>query len=127
MPKNAACIKYLLWIGMVVFLLWFLAFAIAPERLLPALGLSENHGFIPRLYGIFQLSWAMLFFFALKDVEKNIAIINGAIITGALMVIFLVAYHVVKIKTGWFLLASAAVLLIYTALLYICKPKATRP
>ena len=127
MPKNAACIKFLLWIGVVVFLLWFLAFAIAPERLLPALGLSENHGFIPRLYGIFQLSWALLFFFALKDVEKNIAIINDAIITGALMVIFLVVYHIAKVKTGWFLLASAAVLLIYTALLSICKPKAARP
>jgi hypothetical protein len=127
MQKNAACIRLLLWVGIALFLLWFLAFSIAPERLLPALGLSENHGFIPRLYGIFQLSWAILFFFALKDVEKNIAIINGAIITGALTVIFLVAYHIAKTKTGWFLLASAAVLLIYTALLYICKPKATRP
>ncbi len=127
MPKNAACIKLLLWIGVVVFLLWFLAFAIAPERVLPALGLHENHGFIPRLYGIFQLSWALLFFFALKDVEKNIAIINSAIFTGALTVIFLVVYHIAKVKTGWFLPASAAVLLIYTALLYMCKPKAARP
>lgn len=70
MPKNPVCIKVLLWIGVALFLLCFLASTIAPERILPALGFSEHHGVITRLYGIFQLSWAFLFFFALKDVEK---------------------------------------------------------
>jgi hypothetical protein len=123
MQKNLACIKLLLWIGIVLFLLWFLIFSIAPERTLPALGFFENQRFILRLYGIFQLSWAILFFFALKDVKKNMAIINSAIITGALVIIYIVAYHFVKIKTGWFLLLSAAILLVYAVLLFICKPK----
>jgi hypothetical protein len=35
MPKNQICIKVPLWIGMALFLLWFLAFSIAPERLFP--------------------------------------------------------------------------------------------
>jgi inner membrane protein involved in colicin E2 resistance len=121
MQENPVFIKVLLWIGIVLFLLWFLAFSIAPERTLPALGLSEHHGFIPRLYGIFQLSWAILFFFALKDIEKNMAIINGALITGALVIIFLVVYSI--IKSGWYLLLGAALLLVYTVLLFLCKPK----
>jgi len=124
MQENPVFIKVLLWIGIVLFLLWFLAFSIAPERTLPALGLSEHHGFIPRLYGIFQLSWAILFFFALKDIEKNMAIINGALITGALVIIFLVVYSI--IKSGWYLLLGAALLLVYTVLLFLCKPKPAR-
>jgi hypothetical protein len=127
MPKNEVCLKVLLWIGVVLFLLWFLAFSIAPERLLPALGLAEDHGFIPRLYGLFQLSWAVLFFFALKDIEKNLAIINSAIIMGALAVVFLVVYQFAKVRAGWFLLSAAALLLIYTVLLFLCKPKPARP
>jgi hypothetical protein len=127
MLKKQICIKVLLWIGMALFLLWFLAFSIAPERLLPALGLAENHGFIPRLYGIFQLSWAILFFFALKDIQKNLAIINAAIITGALVVVFLVVYQFVGVKSGWYLLLGAALLLSYTVLLFLCKPKPAGP
>jgi inner membrane protein involved in colicin E2 resistance len=125
MQENPVFIKVLLWIGIVLFLLWFLAFSIAPERTLPALGLSEHHGFIPRLYGIFQLSWAILFFFALKDIEKNMAIINGALITGALVIIFLVVCSI--IKSGWYLLLGAALLLVYTVLLFLCKPRPARP
>jgi hypothetical protein len=67
MLKNPVCIKVLLWIGMALFLLCFIGSTLAPEHVLPALGLSEYDGFIIRLYGIFQLSWALLFFFALKD------------------------------------------------------------
>jgi hypothetical protein len=127
MQENPVFIKVLLWIGIVLFLLWFLAFSIAPERTLPALGLSEHHGFIPRLYGIFQLSWAILFFFALKDIEKNMAIINGALITGALVVVFFVVYHFTVIKSGGYLLFNAALLLVYTVLLFLCKPRPARP
>jgi len=127
MPKNPVCIKVLLWIGVALFLLWFLGSTIVPERILPALGFSEHNGFITRMYGIFQLSWAILFFFALKDVEKNLAIINTAIITGAVVVVFFVVYQFAVIKSGWYLLLNAALLLVYTVLLFLCKPRPARP
>jgi len=126
MPKNPVCIKVLLWIGVAMFLLLFLASTIAPEQTLPALGLSEPQGFIIRLYGIFQLSWAFLFFFALKDVEKNLAIINSAIITGVLVVVFFVVYQFAVIKSGGYLLLNAALLLVYAVLLFLCKPRPAR-
>lgn len=122
MPKNPVCIKVLLWIGMAMFLLCFLASTIAPEHILPALGFSEHAGFLIRLYGIFQLSWAVLFFFALKDVQRNLAIINSAIITGAAVVVFFVVYQFAAIKPGWYLLINAAFVLVYTILLWLCKP-----
>ena len=127
MPKNPVCIKVLLWIGVALFLLWFLGSTIVPERILPALGFSEHNGFITRMYGIFQLSWAILFFFALKDVEKNLAIINTAIITGAVVVVFFVVYQFAVIKSGWYLLLNAALLTVYTVLLFLCKPRPVRP
>ena len=125
--KNPVCIKILLWIGVALFLLCFLGSTIAPEHVLPSLGFSEYHDFVTRLYGIFQLSWAILFFFAVKDVEKNLAIINSAIITGAAVVVFFVVYQFAIIKSGWHLLLNAAFLLLYTVLLFLCKPKSTRP
>jgi hypothetical protein len=127
MPKKQVCIKVLLWIGVAMFILLFLASTIAPERTLPILGLSEPQGFIVRLYGIFQLSWALLFFFALKDVEKNLAIINSAIITGVLVVVFFVVYQFAVIKSSWYLLLNASLLLFYTVLLFLCKPRSARP
>lgn len=127
MPKKGACIKVLLWIGLVSFLLCFLGSTIAPERVLPAIGLSEPQGFIIRLYGIFQLSWAILFFFALKDVEKNLAIINAGIITGALVALFFVVCQFAAIKSGWGLLINAAFVLVYAVLLFLCKPRPARP
>jgi len=127
MPKNPVCIKVLLWIGVAMFLLLFLASTIAPEQTLPALGFPRQPWFITRLYGIFQLSWAILFFFALKDVEKNLAIIETAIITGAVVVVFFVAYQLAVIKSGWYLLLNAALLLFYTVLLFLCKPRPARP
>lgn len=127
MPENPVCMKVLLWIGVALFLLCFLGSTIAPEFILPVLGFSEYNGLIIRLYGIFQLSWAFLFFFALKDVEKNLAIINSAIITGALVVVFFVVYQFAVIKSGGYLLLNAAFLLFYTTLLFLCKPRPARP
>jgi hypothetical protein len=127
MPKKPACIRVLLWLGAVLFVLCFLGSTIAPERVLPAVGLSEPQGFIIRLYGIFQLSWAVLLFFALKDVEKNLAIINSGIITGVLVAIFFVVYQLAIIRSGWHLLLNAAFLLFYTLLLFLCKPKPAGP
>jgi hypothetical protein len=127
MPKNPVWIKILLWIGAASFLLCFLGSTIAPERVLPALGLSEPQGFIIRLFGIFQLSWAFLFLFAQKDPEKNMAIINSAIITGAMVVVFFVVCQFTAIKSGWYLLLNAALVLVYTVLLFLCKPRPARP
>ena len=127
MPKNPGCIRILLWVGAVAFLLGFLGSTIAPERVLPAVGLSEPQGFIIRLYGIFQLSWAVLFIFALQDVEKNLAIINGAIITGVLVAAFFVVCQFTAIKSGGGLWLNAGLVLIYTALLFLCKPRPGRP
>jgi hypothetical protein len=127
MRKNPACMKVLLWIGVVMFLLCFLGSTVAPDRVLPALGFSSYNELIIRLYGIFQLSWAMLFFFALKDAEKNLAIINTAIITGALVVVFFVVFQLAVIKSGGYLLFNAALVLIYTAFLFLCKPRPARP
>jgi hypothetical protein len=125
--KNPVCIRVLLWVGVALFLLCFLASTIAPEHILPAIGLSEPQGFIIRLFGIFQLSWALLFFFALKDVEKNLAIINSGIITGAAVVGFFVVYQFAVIKSGGYLLLNAALVLVYSVLLFLCKPKPARP
>jgi uncharacterized membrane protein len=127
MPKNPVCIKVLLWIGAVLFVLCFLASTIAPERALPAVGFSEPRGFIIRLYGIFQLSWALLFFFAQKDPEKNLAIINSAVITGAMVAVFFIIYQIAIIKSGWHLFLNAALVLVYTALVFLCKPRPVRP
>jgi hypothetical protein len=126
MSKNPVCIKVLLCIGIALFLLCFVGSTLVPEHVLPAIGLSKFNGFIIRLYGIFQLSWALLFIFALKDVDKNLAIINSAIITGTLVVVFFVIYQLAVIKSGWFLLINAAFLLSYTVLLLLCKPKPER-
>ncbi len=123
MAKNPDCIKVLLWIGVALFLLCFVGSTLMPERVLPAVGLPEYDGFIIRLYGIFQLSWAFLFFFALKDVEKNLAIISSAIITGALVVVYFVICHFAAIKSGRYFLLNAALLLVYTVLLFLCKPR----
>lgn len=126
MPKNPVCIKVLLWIGITLFLLCFIGSTLVPEHVLPALGFFGLDGFIIRLYGIFQLSWVLLFFFALKDVEKNLAIINSAIITGAMVVVFFVIYQLAVIRSGWHLLINAAFVLSYTVLLFLCKPKSER-
>jgi len=126
MAKNLGCIKLLLWIGIVLFLLWFLIFTFAPQSMLTALGFFETQGFFLRLYGIFPLGWAILFFFALKDIEKNMAIINSGIITGFLVIISVVVFHFVQSATGWFHWVSAAILFVFNLLLLISKPKAAK-
>lgn len=70
---------------MALFLVCFLASTVAPEQTLPALGFSGYDDLTIRLYGIFQLSWALLFYFAQKNPEKNLAIIHSAIVTGSLV------------------------------------------
>lgn len=127
MQKNLGCIKLLLWIGIVLFFLWFLIFCIAPESVLAALTVVETRGYFLRLYGIFPLSWIVLFLFALKDVEKNRAIINAGIITGVFVIISLVVYHFIEGGEGLFHWISAAIMLIYTVLLFIFKPKPAQP
>jgi hypothetical protein len=127
MPRSRVCIKVLLGTGAALFLLCFLGSTIAPEHVLPAVGLSEPQGFIIRLYGIFQLSWAVLFIFALQDIEKNMAIINGAIITGALVALFFVVYKFAAVQSGKYLLVNAALVLVYSGLLFLCKPRPPRP
>jgi hypothetical protein len=127
MAEKLGSIKLLLWIGIVLFLLWFLTFSLAPESVLASLSIMETQGFFLRLYGIFPLGWAVLFLLALKDIRKNIAIINGAIITAAFVVISIVVYHFIEGTTGWFHWLSVVVHLIYNALLFIFKPKETSP
>jgi hypothetical protein len=117
-------IKLLLWIGIILFLLWFLTFCFAPASTLAALGFMETEGFFLMMYGIFPLCWAVLLLFALKDPQKNIAIINSAIITGAMVILAILIYHFVKSTTGWFHWVSVVVLLVYNLLLYMFKPKA---
>jgi len=123
MTKKMGAISLLVWIGVVLFFLWFLTFSLAPEEILTSLGLPETQGFFLRMYGIFPLSWAILFLFALKDIEKHIVVVKGAIITGALVVITILAYHFIETTTGWFHFLSAAVIFVYCLLLFIFKPK----
>ena len=123
MAKKVEAIRLLVWIGVVLFFLWFLTFSLAPEGILASLGLPETQGFFLRMYGIFPLSWAILFLFALKDIEKNIIVIKCAIITGALVVISILAYHFIETTTGWFHFLSAAVIFVYCLVLFIFKPK----
>jgi hypothetical protein len=77
MQKNLACIRLLLGVGISQFLLWFLIFCFSPQKILAAISLPENGGMFLRLYRVLPLAWAILFLFALKDIGKNIAIINA--------------------------------------------------
>lgn len=123
MAKGPGSIKLVLWIGVIVLFLWFLIFCFAPESLLTSLRSNETHGYFLRLYGIFPLSWAILFLLALKNPDKNRAIINGAIIAGFLTVISIVVFHFLEAAAGLFQWVSAGVLFVYTLLLLACMPK----
>lgn len=127
MKPGLRCLRLLLWIGIILFFLWFLLFCFGTEKILTALTLNKANGYFMRLYGIFPLGWIVLFLFALKDIEKNIAIINAGIITGIFTVISLVGYHFVIGEEGWFHWVSAAIMLVYSFLLYICKPGSAKP
>lgn len=124
MATKKGSINLILWIGILLFLLWFLTFCFAPSSLLSKLQFMETQGFFLRLYGIFPLGWLVLFLFAVKDPEKNIAIINGAIITGIFVIISIVAYHFMVGTTGAFHWVSAVILLVYNVILLLAKPKA---
>lgn len=126
MEKKLGGIKLLLWVGIVLFFLWFLIFCFAPEKILAALSMSETKGFFLRVYGIFPLGWAVLFLFALKDIEKNMAIVNGAIITGVLATISVVVYGFIEGAGGWFHWLSAVVLFVFNGLLFVFRPKAAQ-
>jgi hypothetical protein len=115
-----------MWIGIILFLLWFLVFSFAPQKILEALGFPETQGYFLRLYGVFPLGWAILYLFALKDVEKNVAILNSGIITGILVALSIVISHLVTPTGGWFQWVSAAVLFVYSVLIYIYKPRAAK-
>ena len=123
MAKSLGSLRFLLCIGIVLFLLWFLVFAFGSAKLLAALSFNEAPGYMLRLYSIFPLGWAILFLFALKDIEKNIAIVNAGIITGILTVISIVVFHFVCKATGAFHWISAVVMLIFSLLLFMFKPE----
>ena len=124
MAEKPGITKLLLWISIVLFFIWFLIFYLAPAKTLTALTLPETSGLFLRLFGIFPLGWAVLFFFALKDVVKNLAIVNSGIITAALLIIaFLIYNFTVGSIKSWFLWLSIVVLLVLNVLLFIFKPK----
>ena len=125
MAKKYGTLRFLMWVGIIFYVLWFVIFSLAPQSFLTKLSMMETQGFFLRLYGIFPLGWAVVFLFALKDVEKNVAIIYSAVITGLFVIISIVAYHFIESTTGWFHWASAGVLLIYNLLLFMLRPKAT--
>jgi hypothetical protein len=125
MKENLGMLKILVWIGVVLFFLWFLIFSFAPEGILTALEFVEIEGYFLRMFGILPLGWAILFLFALKDVVKNAAIIRCGIITADLMIAANVIYHyAVERIPGWFIWTSVLVLFVYSSLLWIFKPKA---
>ena len=123
MPEKPG-VKLLLWINVGLFFLWFLIFSLAPAKILNALALPETQGLFLRMFGIFPLGWAVLFLFALKDVVKNLAIINSGIITAALLIIAFLIYNFAVASTkSWFLWLSIVVLFVLNLLLFIFKPK----
>ena len=76
------------------------------------------------MFGIFPLGWALLFFLAKKDVVKNLAIIKGAVITAAFLIIAMLIYHfMVESLTGWFIWLSMVVLFVFNLLLWMFRPK----
>jgi len=124
MAKNMGILKILVWIGIVLFFLWFLIFSFAPKSILTALEFVEVEGYFLRMFGILPLSWAILFLFALKDLVKNAAIIRCAIITADSMIIASVIYNfAVERIPSWFVWTSLVILFVYSTLLWIFKPK----
>jgi hypothetical protein len=122
MAKSFGPLRALLWIGVIINLLWFLLFCFGTPKILANLSFSETPNYMLRLYGVFPLSWAILFLFALRDVEKNMAIVKAGIITGFLTAISIVAYSFVFKPTGSFHWASTIILVVYSLLLLFFKP-----
>ncbi|MDI6698808.1 MAG: hypothetical protein QME85_07730 [Candidatus Saccharicenans sp.] len=126
MAKNPACIKVVLWIYIVLLALWFLLFSFAPSKLLEAIGSSETTGFYLRLYGVFPLGWVILLLFALKDPEKNLAILNSAVIVSILTGLSVILVHLGKPGFGLFQWVSIAIMFLFALLIYIYKPKVAK-
>jgi len=125
MAENAGKIKGIMWIGIVLFLLWFLIFTFAPQGMLESLDFFETEGYFLRMFGILPLAWLFLFLLALKDPAKNLAIIYCANLTAATLIIANLIYHfAVASITGWFVWISLAILFIYNVILFMFKPKA---
>lgn len=126
MADELSTIKILLWVGIVLFLLWFIIFTFAPPSILTALEFVEIKGYFLRMFGILPLCWAILFFFAVKDPVKNVAIIRCGIMTADVMIIANVIYHyAVERIASWFNWISILILFVYTTLLFLFKPKTT--
>jgi hypothetical protein len=124
MADKMNVLKILLWIGIVLFFLWFVIFCFAPQSILIALEFVEIEGYFLRMFGILPLCWAILFFFVLKDPVKNAAIIRCGIITADLMILATVIYHyAVERISSWFNWTSILILFAYSSLLWIFKPK----
>ncbi len=120
MKKNLGTIKILLWIVIILSIAWFFICTFY----IPTLELTEGEIFLARQIAIFGLSWAVLFFFAMKDIKKNLAIINGAIIMGAM---FIITWPVYKILMDiWFGWIPFALVFVLTVLLFMVKPKAAQ-
>lgn len=125
MADKTGKIKGFMWIGIVLFFLWFLIFTFAPQGILESLDFFETEGYFLRMFGILPLAWFFLFLFALKDPVKNLAVINCAILTAVALIIANLIYHfAVASITGWFIWLSLAVLFVYSVLLFMLKPKA---
>lgn len=124
MADRLGTIKLLLGVGIVLMLFWFIVFSLAPASILSSLALIETQGFILRMFGIFPLSWVVLYLLASKDPIKNLAIIKGGIITGVFMIAAVLIYaFTVTTQLGWFIWLSTAVLFIFCVLLIMFKPK----
>jgi len=125
MAGKLGTIKLLLGVGIVLMFGWFIVFSLLPASILTSLAFIETEGYFLRMFGIFPLGWAVLFLFARKDPEKNLAIIKGGIITGMFLIIAILIYaFTVTTALGWFHWLSTAVLFVFNLLLFIFKPKA---
>jgi hypothetical protein len=123
MAKSLGSLRVLLWIGVVLMLLWFLIFCFGSAGLLASLSFSEAPSYFLRLYSVFPLSWAILLFLALKDIEKNVAIVNAGIITGILTAVSVLVYGLSFKVTGAFRWISIVILAVYSLLLFFFKPE----
>jgi hypothetical protein len=124
MAEKLGMTKLFLGIALVLHIVWFLIFYLAPVKILEALALPETQGLFLRLFGIFPLSWAVLIFFALKDVVKNRAIIDSGVISAALLIIAFLVYHfTVQAVKSWFFWLSIVVLFVLYLLIFAFRPK----
>jgi hypothetical protein len=122
MAKSLGSLRSLLWIGVVLMLLWFLTFCFGTANLLAKLTVSEPPSYSMRLYSVFPLGWAILLFLALKDVEKNIAIVNAAVITALLTAVSILVFGSIFKTLSTFSWMSVVILVVYSLLLYFFKP-----